>query len=112
MRTYLSAYMGAALAVATKGLLGIAPVAFAFIFASFSKERKERIRSLVNPPVMVSAAFLAASWFAIMYWQHGHEELARFYQDQVGERLSGPKYLFLLNLKDYLWGFVRYFMPW
>ncbi len=112
LRTYLFAYMGAALGVATKGMLGIAPVAFAFIYASFTKERKDHIRRLINLPVMASAALLAAAWFAIMYWQHGHEELARFYQDQVGERLSGPKYLFLFNLKDYLWGFVRYFMPW
>ena len=111
-RNYLIAYLGAALAVATKGMLGIAPVVFAFVFACFLEGRRAHLRRLFNGPAMLSAVILGSAWFVAMLMQHGHQELARFYQDQVGDRLSGPKYLFLLNLKDYLWGFVRYFAPW
>lgn len=112
LNSYLFAYSGAALAVATKGLLGIAPVAFAFVFALFLKGRRDHLKGLVHVPVMLSAAVVAVAWFAVMHLQHGDQELERFFQDQVGDRLIGPKYLFLINLKDYLWGYLRYFMPW
>ena len=111
LRNYLCAYIGAALAIETKGLLGIAPIAFVFIYIVVTKE-PGRVEKLAHLPVMLLAAVAATAWYIAMYLQHGDGALGHFYQDQVGDRFSGPKYYILLNIKDYIWGVFRHFMPW
>lgn len=112
LRNYIYAYLGAALAIETKGLLGITPIAFAFLFLLISKETNVRFKHLVNLPVIALAAVLAVSWYAYVVVQHGHGALLNFYSDQVGGKLGGSNYYLLLNIKDYLWGIFRNFLPW
>lgn len=112
LRNYLYAYLGAALAVETKGLLGFAPVAYAFLFNTLAVKKGERVEKLVHWPVILLSVVVAVWWYVAMVVQHGGGALGHFYQDQVGDRLSGPKYYILLNIKDYIWGLFRHFLPW
>jgi 4-amino-4-deoxy-L-arabinose transferase-like glycosyltransferase len=112
LRNYIYAYCGAALAIETKGLLGITSIAFAFLFLLVSKDSDIRFRSLINWPVVGLSAVLAVSWYAFILVQHGQGALFSFYSDQVGGKLGGSRYYILMNIKDYLWGIFRNFLPW
>ena len=112
LRNYIYAYCGAALAIETKGLLGITPVAFAFLFLLAFRDPDIRFRSLINLPVVGLSAVLAVSWYAFILVQHGQGALLNFYSDQVGGKIGGGRYYILMNIKDYLWGIFRNFIPW
>lgn len=111
-RNYLLAYCGAALAVETKGLLGITPVVFAFLFVVFSRDKAFSIKNLIHWPVISLAFVIGASWYAYIAFEHGYQALGRFYTDQIGGKLGGSQYYILINIKDYAIGIIRNFFPW
>lgn len=104
------AYMGAALAVASKGGLGLLPVAFSLIFASSCKG--VRVRELFKGKVIITSAAVALFWFVAISFKHGEAALRDFFLDQVGERLSGSKIYILENAFLYLGGLLKELMPW
>jgi 4-amino-4-deoxy-L-arabinose transferase-like glycosyltransferase len=112
LRNYLMAYCGAALAVQTKGLLGLVPVVFVFLFVVIIRDKRRHIRHLMHPPVMGFALILALSWYLYLVYQHGDAALERFFSDQVAEKLEHPGFVVLVNFKDYIWGIFRNFFPW
>jgi len=107
---YWFAYMGAALAVASKGGLGLLPVAFSLIFASFCKG--VRVRELLKGKVIIVSVAVALFWFVAISLKHGEAALRDFFLDQVGERLSGSKIYILENTFLYLGGLLKELMPW
>jgi len=109
---YCYAYFGAALAVETKGLQGLAPIAFAAFFCFVRRGTGTRIRDLIHIRIMAVAAIVALSWYAVILIKHGEAGLAGFVTDQVGKRFSGSKLYILENIKNYFWGFARHFFPW
>lgn len=109
---YLLAYCGAALAVETKGLLGITPVVFAFFFVFFSRDKAFSLKNLVHWPVIFLALVIGVSWYGFIAFEHGYDALGRFYTDQIGGKLGGSRYYILINIKDYAIGSIRNFSPW
>ncbi len=109
---YGCAYLGAALTVATKGLLGMVPVVYAFAFSVIAPKELTRPRNLIDLPVMASAAVVALFWYALILAEHGGFAIGGFLGDQVTERLDGSKVYILKNAMEYLIAVLRHFFPW
>ncbi len=109
---YCYAYIGAALAVETKGIQGLAPVAFAILFCLIRRGTGIRIHDLIHGKVMAAAVVIAISWYAVILIKHGEAGLTGFVTDQVGNRFSGSKIYILENLVNYVWALARHFFPW
>jgi 4-amino-4-deoxy-L-arabinose transferase-like glycosyltransferase len=112
LRNYLLMYFGAALVVLTKGLLGVVLIAFLAAGCCFSGEKARPPKRITHWTIMTLAAVVALWWYAYMYLQHGETALWRFYTDQIGGKIRGSNFYLLSNLKDYLWGVFRNFLPW
>ncbi|MEI6150424.1 MAG: phospholipid carrier-dependent glycosyltransferase [bacterium] len=109
---YALAYFGAALAVATKGLAGILPVLYAYLYCALARPRGVRLRDLIHPAIMVCAVAIPATWFALAVAKHGRFALMDLFMDQIGRRLSGSKVYILANLGHYLGSVTGQFLPW
>ena len=112
LRNYILMYFGAALVVQTKGLLGVVVIGFIFAYFFTAGKKESPTGRITHWPVMALAAAVALSWYGYMLVQHGASSLGGFYTDQVGGKISGSKFYILSNLKDYLLGVFRNFMPW
>lgn len=106
------AYVGAGLAVASKGMLGVLLMAFVFLFALSRRDRGVRLRALWCPLPMLVCLALALSWYVAVYWAYGDLALHGFLNDQVGNRVSSSAGRVLSNLFHYTIGLIRPFLPW
>lgn len=86
--SYWLAYGGAALAVLSKGLWGLAPVLWAFAFQLMHRRNARSLRALVNCPAMLVCGGGAIAWFVYVGIAHGGAGLQSFYADQIGQRHS------------------------
>ncbi len=111
-RNYILMYVGAALVVQTKGLLGVVVIGFIYAYYLIAGKKESPTGRITHWPVMVLAAAVALSWYGYMLVQHGGGALGGFYTDQIGGKISGSKLYILSNFKDYLLGVFRNFMPW
>lgn len=109
---YGLAYLGAAFAVATKGMSGLLPVAYAFLFAGLSSHAANRIRNLLHPLFIPLALLIASAWYVWAFSEYGAAAAADFFGDQVGERFSGSKFYLIENAIAYLGSFVIQLLPW
>ncbi len=109
---FVLAYLGAGLAVMTKGLFGLLPVAFVFGYVLIARPPGVKWRDLIQGPVMVTALAVAMSWFALAFFWHGSTAASDFLGDQVGERFSGSKWYILSNAGVYLASFLVQMLPW
>lgn len=109
---YALAYLGAGLAVATKGLSGLLPVLYAFLYAAVSKRPDVRIRQLFHPGFMALALVIGGSWFCWVFSRYGAIATADFFGDQMGERFSGTKTYILANAAVYGSSFILQLLPW
>ncbi len=109
-RSYWLAYGGAALGIATKGVLPIVFVAYAIIFAVATRKPGESIRRLFHPWIIVASVIIAAAGSAVLLWKHGPLVLQSFWSDQVGEKTGakGSPWRIFIYLAIYL----PYLMPW
>lgn len=112
IRNYCYAYYGAALAVLTKGAMGMILVAFIFLFLLFHQSHRHKIQKMVQWPVMITAFAIAFSWYLYMIFQYGIGSLWDFLSDQVVDKVGGSNYYVLANLKDYVISVFRNFLPW
>lgn len=110
--SYGFAYMGAALAIATKGTLGIFPVIFSFVFCFLRKSNGIKQRELINTKIMLISTVFALFWFAAIFYKHGDAAMNAFFADQFSERFSPPKFYILGNIFKYLFAPVTEFLPW
>ena len=60
---YGFAYLGSALAVATKGLSGLLPASFALLFALLSKTRRKNAANLLHPVFVPLAVLIGVAWY-------------------------------------------------
>jgi 4-amino-4-deoxy-L-arabinose transferase-like glycosyltransferase len=105
------AYLGAGLAVAAKGMLGLLLVAFAFLFALSRRDRNVKLRTLIRPLPMVLGLVVALAWFVAVYMKYHDVALNGFLQDQVGTRVSSSFGKAASNLVSYTVGLVVPFFP-
>lgn len=114
LRSYIMAYVGAALAIETKGFLGLTTVLYAFVFVLCSRKTDRKFKNLIHVPAMLVSATLAAGWFLLIYMKHGDAALSGFFKDQAGTGMDieGSGFYVLSNLADYFLGVFRHFMPW
>ncbi|MDY0041858.1 MAG: glycosyltransferase family 39 protein, partial [Desulforhabdus sp.] len=109
---YSYAYLGSALAIATKGLLGIFPVLFAFLLSFTRRRTLAGPRDLIHFRIILIAAGVALLWFILIFFKHGFSSITGFLGDQVTERMSGSKFYVVENILAYLWALIRHFAPW
>lgn len=109
---YASAYLGAALAIATKGIFGLLPVLFVLGWVMIARPPGIRTRDLIHIPLLLASLPVALFWFIVAFTQHGDAAISDFWKDQVGERFSGSKSYILSNAGVYLSSFVLQLLPW
>jgi 4-amino-4-deoxy-L-arabinose transferase-like glycosyltransferase len=114
-RAYWAAYLGAALAVETKGMLALVFVAFAWIFAWLDpgapKAPGRRWPLLHAPSLLVSLA-VALSWYLYMYWRHGPRLVHVFFGDQIATNLQVTDGSPLTRIPIYLAFLLVNLFPW
>ncbi len=112
-RDYGLAYIGAALAVETRGLPGLGVAVYPFVYCLIFRRRQTRLRDLIEWKALVLGLIVAGAWFGAMLWLHGQALIDGFYYDQVTENIR--TYVFLDSLSN-LWaygtGVLRHFLPW
>jgi 4-amino-4-deoxy-L-arabinose transferase-like glycosyltransferase len=106
------AYIGAGLAVASKGMLGLLLLAFALLFALARRDRAARLRALWRPAPMLVGLALALAWFVAVYVKYGDRAIQGFLHDQVGSRISTSFHQVGGNLFSYTFGLALSFFPW
>ena len=112
-RDYGLAWGGAALAVQTRGLPGVAVALFPFVYCLVFRRGRTRLRALFEWKAAVLALLVAVSWFAAMIWLHGQALVDGFYYDQVTENLQDSNLMApLKNVVAYAVGVSRHFLPW
>ena len=118
----LLGYLGAGLALATKGFLGVAAAIYGLAFIKWGSlhlpgtDRRTRIHWLGA----AGAILLGGAWYAAMAMRFGPGSLLDFLKDQAGLQPGGagagiaghpPRYL-LATLGDFLLAFVLLFLGW
>ena len=106
------AYLGAALAFMSKGLMGLLPVVFSIGFCLFHRRMEVRLRDLVSVRWVLAAVLLAGSWFGWVCFKHGGEALSVFFDDQLGSRPAASILHIPMNLAGYLLGTAWDLAPW
>ncbi len=108
------AWVGMGLAVQTKGLLGLCPLAANAVFLWFAPRGSlsSRPRQLLDWRALVPGVAIALSWYLLMVRMHGAGALRDFFDDQVGAKVSLSPGFMLHNLFTYALAGVRHFMPW
>jgi 4-amino-4-deoxy-L-arabinose transferase-like glycosyltransferase len=110
-RDYAWAYLGCALAMLAKGLIGLAPAGFAWLFALLLRRRLGlSLRALFNAPALAAGLLLGGGWMLAMLALHGGTFLDEFGGDQVGNRLGRSRWI--ENLLVYAGTWAGTFLPW
>ena len=108
---YLLAYGGAGLAVQTKGLLGVFPVVFVFLYCGVFR-RTVQWRSLLHWPAMLAGLVLGSFWYVVVFLKNGNMVFSQFFSDQLTTKVSYNPWYSLQNLASYLFAGLRHFLPW
>jgi 4-amino-4-deoxy-L-arabinose transferase-like glycosyltransferase len=110
---YALAWLGAGLAVAAKGLLGLVPVLFSLLFCALGRRLgAPSPRALVHLPAMAAGAAVGLSWFAAVLLQHGAAAWAGFFADQIGGKVESSGLRAVGNLPRYVLSALQHFLPW
>jgi len=108
------AWCGIGLAVQTKGLLGLSPLAANLLFAVMAKPEdwRARARALSGWLPVLTGLALATFWYVVMLRLHGAGALRSFFDDQVGAKVSLSPVTVLLNFGTYFLAGLRHSLPW
>jgi 4-amino-4-deoxy-L-arabinose transferase-like glycosyltransferase len=109
---YYAAYIGAGLAVATKGLLPLLFVGFCWIFARLHRGNGIELRRLFHMPSMAAGLLIAGSWFAIVLTVNGPAAVNMFWNDQVGQKVIRNHLAPAWQLPGLLVSLLLSFLPW
>jgi 4-amino-4-deoxy-L-arabinose transferase-like glycosyltransferase len=109
---FLLFYGGAGLAVQTKGLLGLFPIAFAVLFQITCGQPQRNWRIFRHAPAMLLGAALASFWYLAMAIQYGGNVFSQFFNDQLTAKVSFSPLDSVKNLATYLLAGVRHALPW
>lgn len=109
---YALAYMGAGLACATKGMLGVIPVLFALALWQIAYRRELPLRAVLPLGWLLAGAVVGLSSFLLVTTKHGPGNLLMFFKDQTAIDVRPGKWFLLGNLADYIGAVIRHFLPW
>ena len=107
---YWAAYGGAALGIATKGMLPAVFVIYALLFAAFTSTREKPFRRVLHGGAILASVIIAASPFLLLLWKHGTPVLHTFWADQLGEKTGIHGSIFRIG--KYLCLYLPFFSPW
>jgi Dolichyl-phosphate-mannose-protein mannosyltransferase len=108
--SYWSAYGGAAVAVATKGLLPVIFVVYALGFAYFTSSPQTPFRRVLHPGIILVSILISCSGILLMAWKHGALFLQSFWGDQFGEKtgFGGSPW----RVTVYFLIYILFLLPW
>lgn len=112
---YGAAYLGAELAAASKGLLALVFLLFAWVFSRVDPPARgagTRPPSLVHLPSMLVAVAVAGWWYAVMYELHGVKLLHEVWGDQVAENMKHVMWQPLYRIPAYAALQMVSLLPW
>ncbi len=90
-------YIGAGMAVMTKGLPAIAFLLVSLFFLLANPWRRIKLKEMIHLPSLLVGIFLGGFWFVAISIIHGSEALSSFYEDQVGIRVAARLGLIIKN---------------
>ena len=111
-RWYGLLYVGAGLAIATKGLLAMVSVLFVWGFVRFGPLANREDIHLMHRGWLAGGLLIPLSWFVVSTLVQGSVALSTLLEDQIGGRLEGAQTLILSNFASYLFTPLRFFAPW
>lgn len=106
------AYGGAAGAGASKGLLAVAWVAFAWAFVFWKRRDWPAVKRLLHLPSLVTSAVLAASWYVSVLCLQGRSALDVFFGDQITGNVHGHFWSPLVRMPLFALTVAVNFLPW
>lgn len=112
---YWAAYLGAGLAAASKGLLALVFLLFAWALSRIDSPARDagtRRPPLFHLPSMLVAAAVAGWWYAVMYDLHGARLLHEFWGDQVAENMKHVVWQPLYRIPAYAVVQAVSLLPW
>lgn len=109
---YWLAYLGAALAFQTKGLPAVAFAGISLLYMMLNPWKRKSLKQLIHPGAIVLAILVAASWFVLMYLNHGTAYLSSFFADQVGYRVSSRAAQVIGNTALGTINLAAFLVPW
>jgi 4-amino-4-deoxy-L-arabinose transferase-like glycosyltransferase len=107
---YWSAYGGAAVSIAIRGLLPLVFVIYALVFAYFTSSPQQPFRRVLHAGIILASILIACSGFLVMALKYGALFLQSFWGDQFGEKtgFKGSP----LRVSAYLLIYVLLLLPW
>jgi 4-amino-4-deoxy-L-arabinose transferase-like glycosyltransferase len=110
-RWYALLYIGAGLAIATKGMLAVVLVLFVWGSARFGA-MADRAIPILHRGWLTVGFLIPLSWFLMSTFLQGSVAISTLFEDQIGDRLEGSHTLIIPNLVLYLLTPLRFFAPW
>jgi 4-amino-4-deoxy-L-arabinose transferase-like glycosyltransferase len=111
-RWYALLYVGAGIAIATKGMLAVMLLLFVWAFGRFMPMPDRSSIPLMYPGWLATGLLIPLSWFVVSTFLQGSAAISTLVEDQIGDRLDGAPTLVLPNLALYLLTPLRFFAPW
>jgi 4-amino-4-deoxy-L-arabinose transferase-like glycosyltransferase len=105
-------YVGAGLAIATKGMLAVVLLLFVWGFARFGPLANREGIDLMRRGWLAVGLLIPLSWFLASIVMQGSPALSALFEDQIGGRLEGAHTQVVSNLAAYLLTPLRFFSPW
>lgn len=114
-RHALLAYLGAGLAILSKGVPAVVFLGFVFLFSCCNPWLRGGWRRLIHLPSMLLGAVVATAWVVVVYFVQGTDDLKYLWLDQIGLRFHGNTgllvYRFPLALGAVALGFLPLYWP-
>ena len=111
-RWYALLYVGAGLAIATKGFLAVILLLFVWGCTRFVPMTTSGTRRIMHWGWLSAGVVIALSWFIGSFLSQGTSAISTMFDDQIGERLEGAQAFILTNVLLYLLTPFRFFAPW
>ncbi len=111
-RWYALLYVGAGLAMATKGFLAVILLLFVWGWARFVPMAHGGERRIMHWGWLSAGVVIALSWFIASLLFQGSSAISTMFEDQIGERLQGAQTFMLTNVLLYVLTPLRFFAPW
>jgi 4-amino-4-deoxy-L-arabinose transferase-like glycosyltransferase len=109
---YALMYVGAGLAIATKGMLAMALMLFIWGFVRFGPLADRSSIPILHKGWLAAGLLIPLSWFIMSTLLQGSVAISTLLDDQVGDRLEGAHTLVFSNVVLYLLTPLRFFAPW